>query len=201
MPIAVGDAETGALALLPPAPLPPVVAAAPLPPAVAPAPPPPTLGPSGSSDFGARGLPQEGVGPVGPIVSPVIIPEPVPPSAPVAPEPVPTASSPSGAGDIGGARGMPQVNIGPVGTIVEPHGAPSPGAGGGTTATTSGGDTGGGSTRTIESAFVSGKVDPNDHRAASATAWLRFQEFFGSELPHFAGQVTNLRLSLPKVVG
>lgn len=103
-------------------------------------------------------------------------------------------------------RGLPQPgdipeNIGP---IVAPHppGQRDSGSGdGGTTTvgtTDSGGTDTGGGDRTLASATTG---DPNDHRQSAAAAWLHFGQFFGGELPHFAGQTRNLRLSLPKVVG
>jgi hypothetical protein len=95
---------------------------------------------------------------------------------------------------------LPQEGVGAVGPIVEPHGKPSPSDGGTTTTTTSGGGTSGGATRTLDSAFTKTKGDPKDSRPEATSAWLYFQEFFGTELPHFVAQVNTLRLSLPKVL-
>lgn len=188
----------------PPPPAPPVQ-----PPVIAPVQPvaPAFASPSGSGDEGARGLPQQGVGPVGPIVEPhPQAPPPVPappPVAPVAPtEPAP--ASPSGASEEE-ARGMPQQGSGRIGPIVEPHGPPSPpetppvqhrtaapptsGGGGGGEPTGTGEPT-----RTLESAFAP------DNRDQAAIAWLRLQQFFSTLIPHDAHELKKASAMLPKVV-
>lgn len=178
------------------APTQPPVAQVPVqPPVIAPVQP-PTLAsssPSGSGDEGARGLPQQGVGAIGPIV------EPHPQEPPPVASPTPTA--PPVTVDVPpDHRGLPQPGDQPgdVGPIVKPHGEPSPSEPGTTTTTTGGGgggtSTGGDSTRSLASAFAP------DHRDQAAKTWLHFQQFFSTMLPHTAQQVTAARRTLPKVV-